>query len=82
MEFQKKKANESLQHALANMGLSANLDIGPEGTPTGLGPGVTTPSSWSEVPVIENAPHYENPDPPDAAPTEPREETGARKRRP
>lgn len=71
MEFQKKKANESLQQALANMGLSSHLEIGSDGRPTPLGPGATAPSSWANVPAIDNAPKYENPDAPDAAPTEP-----------
>lgn len=71
MEFQKKKANESLQQELANMGLSAHLEIGSDGRPASMGPGTTAPSSWADVPAIDNAPQYENPDSPDAAPTEP-----------
>lgn len=70
-EVQKQKANETLQHELANMGLKADIDIGSAQRPSGIGPGVTTPSSYSEVPVIEQAPRYEEADPEESAPTEP-----------
>lgn len=70
-EFQRQKAGETLLHALASMGLTSSLDIGSEQKPSVMGPGTTTPSSYAEVPAIDQAPRYEQAEPPESTPTEP-----------
>lgn len=70
-ELQKQKANETLQQELASIGLMANIDIGSADSPSGIGPGVTSPTSYGVVPAIEQAPRYEEADPDEAVATEP-----------
>lgn len=61
-DFQKQKKQDELSSILGKLGLALSPDTGPAGAASqAMGPGVTAPADWGELPAL--APRYLPPAP-------------------